>query len=221
MTNGVDPHAGQRVLAAGEPLQEARAAIIMIHGRGANAANILGLSDTLKVDGFAYLAPEATGNTWYPFSFMQPLEENEPHLGSALRLVGQLVDHVVETGIPLERVMLLGFSQGACLSLEFAARHPGRYGGIVGFSGGLIGPPGTPRDYPGSLEGTPVFLGSSDPDSHIPVARVHETDAVLTKMGAAVTTRIYPGMGHTIAEDEIDAAREMMGAVVRGNGGGE
>lgn len=216
MTNGADPHALQRVLAAGEPLQEARAAMIMVHGRGASAANILGLSAALKVDGFAYLAPEASGNTWYPYSFLQPLEHNEPHLSSALGVVGQLVDHIVEAGVPTDRLMLLGFSQGACLSLEFAARNPARYGGIVGFSGGLIGPPDTLRDYPGSLEGTPVFLGSSDPDSHIPVERVHETDAVLTGMGAAVLTRIYPGMGHMIDQDEIDAAREMMEVVLGG-----
>ena len=214
MTNGADPHAGPRVLAAGEPLQEARAAMIMVHGRGAGAANILDLSAALKVDGFAYLAPEASGNTWYPYSFLQPLESNEPHLTSALGVVRQLVDHVVEAGVPLERLMLLGFSQGACLSLEFAARNPGRYGGLVGFSGGLIGPPGTPRDYQGSLAGTPVFLGSSDPDSHIPVERVHETDTVLAGIGARVTTRIYPGMGHTVNQDEIDAAREIMEAVL-------
>jgi predicted esterase len=209
----IDPHADQPVLAAGAALSDARAAMILIHGRGASAENILGLAREFEAPDVAFLAPQAAGYSWYPYSFLVPLEENEPYLSSALRCVGAVVDRVMAEGIPAERVMLLGFSQGACLSVEFAARHPRRLGGIAGLSGGLIGAEGTPRDYAGLLDGTPVFLGSSDPDPHIPVARVHETDAVLSRMGARVTTRIYPRMGHTICDDEIRFVREMVEAV--------
>lgn len=214
MSNGADPHASQPVLAAGEPLESARAVMIMIHGRGATAENILGLAGALDVPGFAYLAPQASQHTWYPYSFLQPLERNEPHLSSALGLVGTLIERVAGQGMARERIVLLGFSQGACLSVEFVARHPARYGGVVGLSGGLIGPPGASRDYDGSLDGTPVFLGSSDPDPHIPVERVHETESVLTRLGARVTTQIYPGLGHTISQEEVDHARAMMEGVV-------
>lgn len=210
---GMDPHGDQPVLTAGAELSEARAAMILIHGRGASAENILGLAREFAASDLAFLAPQAAGYSWYPKSFLMPLEENEPYLSSALRRVGAIVEAVVGEGVPGERVMLLGFSQGACLSLEFAARNPRRFGCIAGLSGGLIGAEGTPRDYPGSLDGTPVFLGSSDPDPHIPVARVHETDAVLSCMGARVTTRIYPRMGHTICDDEIRRVREMVEAV--------
>lgn len=210
-----DPHGDQPVLAAGAALSDARAAMILIHGRGASAENILGLAREFPAPDTAFLAPQAAGYTWYPQSFLVPLEQNEPYLSSALRRVGAIVEGVMEEGIPAERVMLVGFSQGACLSLEFAARNPRRFGGIAGLSGGLIGAEGTPRDYPGSLDGTPVFLGSSDPDPHIPVARVHETDEVLSRMGARVITRIYPRMGHTICDDEIQRVREMV-EVVRG-----
>lgn len=207
------PHDGQPLLTAGAPLHVARAAMVMVHGRGATAASILDLARTLDAEDFAFLAPQAAGNTWYPFSFLMPLEQNEPYLSSALRRLGEVVEGVVREGVPADRVMLLGFSQGACLSLEFVARNPTRFGGVMGFSGGLIGPEGTPRDYTGSLEGTPVFLGSSDPDPHIPVARVRETERVLVGMGATVTTRIYPGMGHTVSEDELEHARGMMNEV--------
>lgn len=209
----IDPHAGQPVLAAGAHLSEARAVMIMVHGRGASAENILGLTREFDAPDIAFLAPQAAGYSWYPYSFLVPLEQNEPYLSSALERIGAVVDGVTGEGIPVERVMLLGFSQGACLSLEYAARNPRRFGCIAGLSGGLIGAEGTPRDYVGSLEGTPVFLGSSDPDPHIPVARVHETDAVLSGLGARVTTRIYPHMGHTICDDEIQRVREMVDAV--------
>ena len=209
----IDPHGDQPVLAAGTDLSEARAAMVLIHGRGASAENILGLAREFAAPDLAFLAPQAAGYSWYPHSFLVPVDENEPYLSSALRRVGAVVDGVIGEGIPAERVMLLGFSQGACLSLEFAARNPRRFGCVAGLSGGLIGAEGTPRDYPGSLDGTPVFLGSSDPDPHIPVARVHETDTVLSRMGARVTTRIYPRMGHTICEDEIQRVREMVEAV--------
>lgn len=209
-----DPHRDQPVRTAGRDIADAAAVMILIHGRGATAESILQLVAELDRDDFAYLAPQAAGFTWYPQSFLAPIEENEPYLSSALNFVRSVVDRVLESGIPSERLMLLGFSQGACLTTELTARNPRRYGGIVALTGGLIGPDGTPRDYPGSLDGTPVFLGSSDPDFHIPVERVHETERVLTGMGAVVTKRIYPGMGHTVNEDEIAHVRRMMADVV-------
>ncbi|HEV8193000.1 MAG TPA: dienelactone hydrolase family protein [Ktedonobacterales bacterium] len=212
--NEIDgPHRGQRVLAVGEPLARARLAMVMVHGRGADAQDILSLAPQLARPGFAYLAPEAAGNTWYPNSFLAPIASNEPYLSSALALLDTLVAQVVAAGIPLERTMLLGFSQGACLTLEYAARHAQRYGGVVGWTGGLIGPDDTPRDYAGSLAGTPVFLGCSDADFHIPKPRVDLTAAVLQQLGGAVTKRIYPNMGHTVNQDEVDFVREMMVAL--------
>jgi predicted esterase len=184
--------------------------MILIHGRGASAESILQLARELDGPGFAFLAPQASGYTWYPYSFLAPIEQNEPFLSSALGLVGTAVEQALDAGVPSERLMLLGFSQGACLTLEFTARNPRRYGGVVGLTGGLIGPDETPRDYPGSLGGTPVFLGTSDPDPHVPVARVEETARVLERMGARVTTRVYPGRGHTVNEDELEHVRLMM-----------
>lgn len=213
-----DPHRDAPVIAAGRPLEEARAAMILVHGRGATAENMMGIARELHHRDWAYLAPQAAGYSWYPYSFLAPLEHNEPHLSSALALLGSVVDSVVGAGIPAERMMIVGFSQGACLTVEFAARNPRRYGGIVAFTGGLIGPDGTPRDYPGSLEGTPVFLGTSDPDPHVPRPRVEESARVLERMGAQVTLRIYPGMGHTINDEELEYARMIMNAVL-GDGG--
>jgi predicted esterase len=158
----------------------------------------------------AALAPQAAGSTWYPHSFLAPLEANQPFLDSALRRLESMVAGLLARGIPSNRVALLGFSQGACLTLEFTARHPRRYGAVMGLTGGLIGPPGTPHDYPGQLGGTPVFLGSGDPDPHVPFERVRETAAVLTRMGAVVELRRYPGMPHTINEDELDACRMLL-----------
>jgi predicted esterase len=202
------------VVTDGEALERAKAAMIMVHGRGASAESILTLVPALATPGFAYLAPQASGNTWYPFSFLSAIDQNEPGITSGLQSIDDLVAAVVNAGIPIERTMLLGFSQGACLTLEYAARHPRRYGGVVGFSGGLIGPEGTPRDYPGAFDGAPVFLGCSDVDSHIPAQRVRDTEAVLRGMGAEVTMRLYPGMGHLVNENELDAARRMMSAVI-------
>jgi phospholipase/carboxylesterase len=187
--------------------------MIMVHGRGESAQGILDLAPALHVPGVAYVAPQATHNTWYPNSFMAPMESNQPWLDSALATLGAVVEQVVATGVPHERIVLLGFSQGACLTSEFAARNARRYGGLAGLSGGLIGPPGTPRAYGGSLENTPVFLGCSDVDPHIPVERVHETSEVLTALGAQVDERIYPGFGHTVNQDEADAVRAMLTAV--------
>jgi predicted esterase len=204
------PHAGQPVLAAGAPLGEAAAAVVLVHGRGAEAANMLALAEALERPDLAYLAPQAAGHAWYPQGFMAPIAANEPGLSSGLAVLAGLVERLAAAGIPPERTALLGFSQGACLALEFSARHARRYGAVVGFSGGLIGPPGTPRDYPGSLAGTPVFLGCSDRDPHIPKPRVDETAEVLAALGGAVTKRIYPHMAHTVNADEIDFARGLL-----------
>ena len=207
-----DPHASQPVLRRGPQPADARLTIVCVHGRGASAEDILGLAGELRLADVAYLAPQAAGHTWYPYSFLTPTEKNEPFLSSALHVLEQTLDSLAQQGVARDRVALMGFSQGACLSLEFAARHAGRYAAVIGFSGGLIGPPGTPRAYGGSFEGTPVFLGCSDVDSHIPLERVHESAQVFRRMGAAVDERIYPRMGHTINNDEISAARALLGA---------
>lgn len=188
--------------------------MVMVHGRGGSADDILGVSEQLAIPGFAYLAPQAAGNTWYPFSFLSPIEQNEPGLSSGLAAIGDVLATIERAGIPLERTMLLGFSQGACLSLEFTARAARRYGGVAGLSGGLIGPDGTPHSYSGSLAETPIFLGCSDVDPHIPARRVTETAAVLRRLGGEVDMRIYPGMGHTINADELEAVRGIMRAVL-------
>lgn len=210
MTNTLNPHQGQPVLAAGLPIAQAKAAMILVHGRGATAESILTLANELYHPDWAYLAPQANGNTWYPYSFLAPIPHNEPGITSGLQAIADVVAQVVQGGIPHEQIVLLGFSQGACLTLEFAARHARRYRGIVGFSGGLIGPDGTPRDYAGSFEDTPVFLGCSDVDFHIPKQRVEESAEVLKRLKAAVTARLYPGMGHTVNQDEIEFVRGMM-----------
>ena len=204
------PHAGQPVLTLGPSLADARLAAILIHGRGASADDILGIAHELALPDVAYLAPEAAGHTWYPYSFLTKTEQNEPDLSSALLVIEGLVQHLEQQGIPPERVVLMGFSQGACLTLEFAARHARRYAAIGAFSGGLIGPPGTARAYPGSFDGTPVFIGCSDVDPHIPVERVRESAEVYRGMGASVDERIFKGMGHTINQAEIDAVRNLL-----------
>lgn len=209
------PHQGQQVVNSGKPLAEAQAAMILVHGRGATAVSILELANELHHPEFAYLAPQAADNTWYPYSFLAPMTQNEPGLSSGLQAIGELVDQVAAAGIPADRLVLAGFSQGACLASEFVARDARRYGGLLAFSGGLIGPPGTPRDYDGSLAGTPVFLGCSDVDFHIPLERVVETAVVFTKLGANVNKQIYPNMGHTIVQDEIDQANQIMQAILR------
>lgn len=187
----------------------ARAAMILVHGRGASAADIMTLGAELMHSGVAYLAPQAAGNAWYPNPFTAPMKSNEPFLSSALEVVGSLLASI-EMSVPADRVILLGFSQGACLTLEFAARNARRYGGVAALSGGLIGPEGTPRDYPGSFDGTPTFLGCSDVDPHIGKDRVLEAAQVLQRMGAKVTAKLYPGMGHTVNGDELQAVREIV-----------
>jgi phospholipase/carboxylesterase len=206
------PHQGQPVLSAGESLERARAAMILVHGRGASAADIMTVAAEVMYPGVAYRAPQAAGNAWYPYPFTAPLESNEPHLSSALEVLSSLVAEV-QRSVPYEKVVLLGFSQGACLALEFAARNARRYGGVVGLSGGLIGPDGTPRDYPGSFDGTPAFLGCSDVDPHIHKDRVIEAAEVFERMGAQVTMRLYPNMAHTVNEDEIEQVRTIVKGV--------
>jgi predicted esterase len=201
---------------AGAPIDEARLVAVMLHGRGAGAQDILNLSEEFSARDVAYLAPQAAGNTWYPYSFLMPIEQNEPSLSSALHVIETLLASLAEKKFTADRVALMGFSQGACLTLEFAARHAQRYALVAAFSGGLIGPPGTARNYSGSFEGTPVFLGCSDIDPHIPVERVHESADVFTRMGAAVTKKIYPHMGHTINESEIEIVDELLN---KGSGG--
>ena len=208
------PHLGQPVVLAGEPPGSAQAAMVILHGRGATAQDILTLTTDLHCPGFIYLAPQAAGNTWYPNSFLAPTASNEPDLSSGLAVITSLLDQLAQLSIPAERTILLGFSQGACLSLEYIARNPRRYGGIVGLSGGLIGPGGTPRDNPGELSGTPVFLGCSDRDPYIPKERVEQAAETLRLLGGNVTTRFYPRMDHTVNQDELHFVQGMMANVL-------
>lgn len=201
-------------MVTGASLDEAKAAMILIHGRGASAEDILSLVPEFNQPGFAYLAPQAADFAWYPQRFFVPLEANEPWLSSALAIVDDLVAHLGEQGIPPEKIILLGFSQGACLALDYAARNGQRYGGVAGLSGALIGPEGAPRHDSSSLESTPIFLGCSDVDFHIPAGYVQRSAEVLKQLGATVTLKLYPGMGHTINEDELNAVRAMMTALV-------
>ena len=210
MASAADPHGGLPVLRRGPALSRARRVVILIHGRGDSAEGILTLADAFDAPDVTWIAPQAAGNTWYPYPFLAPMEQNEPGLSSGLRVIGTLLDGLAVEGITPERVVLMGFSQGACLAQEFAARNARRYAAIVGLSGGLIGPPGTPRDYDGSFDGTPVFLGCSDVDPHVPVERVHESAQMFRRMGATVDERIYPRMGHTVNQDEIEAAAQLL-----------
>jgi len=206
----MSPHEGQPVEWAGAPLGASPVVIIAVHGRNAAPRNILDLVARLERPGVTAVAPAAANHTWYPYSFLAPTEENEPGLSSGLGVLAALVDDLVAQGTRRERIVLLGFSQGACLASEFAARHPARYGGLIAFSGGLIGPPGTAWPESGTLDGTRVFLGCSDVDSHVPRARVEDSAGVFTRLGAAVTLRIYPGMGHLVCDDELDHARAIV-----------
>ena len=201
-----------RYVPLGAPLGQAPV-VIMVHGRNAGPANILDLVPRLARPGLTYLAPAAPGRTWYPYSFMAPIEQNEPSLSAALGILAAAIEQVEQAGVSRSRTVLLGFSQGACLASEFAVRHAGRYGGVIAFTGGLIGPPGTQWHFPGDFGGTPVFLGSGDPDAHVPAERVAESAEVFTRMGASVTRRIYPGMGHLVSDDEIAMAQAILDAV--------
>ena len=200
----------KKIITAGKKLEAASKALIMLHGRGASAEDILGLSTHLAVSDFALLAPQATGNTWYPFSFLEAPVKNEPWLTSALSLVGEAVEEAKAGGIALQNIYFLGFSQGACLTLEYVARNATRYGGVVAFTGGLIGDRIYDENYKGNFGGAPVFIGSSNPDPHVPVERIKSSSAVLRKMHAAVTEKIYDQMGHTISQDEINQANTLI-----------
>jgi predicted esterase len=216
------PHGGSPVVRIGADPADASSAMILIHGRGASAESMVPLAESLTTDdadNMAVLIPQAAGSVWYPQRFIAPLEGNEPYLSSALAVVTSLLEELVSADIAPARIIIGGFSQGACLSAEFAARHPQRYGGILVFSGGVIGPPGTDFGglYSGDLAGTPAFIGCSDTDFHIPLERVRETTAALTGLGANATERIYPGMGHTINADELAAAKEIVQRVAAGS----
>lgn len=204
------PHRTQPVYSAGAKLQQASAALILLHGRGAPAEDILSLSKYLDYPQLAYLAPQAEGYTWYPNRFIFPVEQNEPYLSAALAKIDEIVRQVEANNIPVEKIFIGGFSQGACLASEYVIRNPRRYGGLLVFSGGYIGPLDTERQPNGDLQGMPAFLGCSDRDPHIPLQRVKETTALLKAMGANVTEKIYPNMGHTIIEEEIELARQVI-----------
>ena len=208
--NPIDPHVGQPVLTSGPEPVDARLTIILVHGRGASADDILGLAQELRYEDLAYLAPQAAGRTWYPYSFLAPIDQNEPGISSGLGVLSRIVTSLHDQGIHSRRIGLLGFSQGACLTLEFAVRHADRYAGVFALSGGLIGPPDTPRNYRGSFAGTPVFIASSDIDPHIPLERVRESGEVFRQMNATVDERIYPRLGHTVVADEIQAIQEVL-----------
>ncbi len=199
-----------KVVFTGTPLSNAHAAMIMVHGRGATAESILELARVFPTEGFAFVAPQAENSAWYPNSFLAPIESNEPGISNGLNVIRDVVKEIETAGIPSDKIIILGFSQGACLALEFAARNAKRWGGVAGLSGGLIGHDVTPRNYPGSLDATPVFLGCSDIDFHIPAKRVKETAAVLTSLGGKVTMRLYPGMEHTVNDDEIEYVSGML-----------
>ena len=207
------PHEGQPVLQAGKALGQAEVAVIMVHGRSAGPENILDLVPQLARPDVTYLAPAAANRTWYPYSFLADIASNEPGLSSGLAVIGTLVSRAEAAGVPRDRIVLLGFSQGACLTTEFAVRNATRYGGIVVYSGGAIGPPGTTWDESGRFDGTPMFFGCSDIDSHVPAARVIESAELCSRMGADVTRRLYPGMGHTINDDEIAWAQHLLDAL--------
>jgi predicted esterase len=212
----VNPHQGQGVLRGGPPPDKARAALVLLHGRGASAEDIFPLGEEVAsgLDGVTLLAPQASGNAWYPQRFLAPIAQNEPYLTSALGVVAALVAELGKAGIGPEKVILAGFSQGACLALEFAARNPRRYGGVAGLSGALIGPPGAVRQLSGNLAGTPVYLGCSDRDFHIPLTSVTESAGVFRTLGAEVTESIFPGMGHTVNSEELAAVRRLvLGAI--------
>jgi phospholipase/carboxylesterase len=206
------PHRNQPVLTRGQTPAKARGSVILLHGRGASAEDILGLVDELQIPDLAYLAPDAAGHAWYPYSFLAPIERNEPWLTSALELVGTVLEKLEESGISPDRVAFLGFSQGACLATEFVARNPTRYAGLMALTGGLIGPEGKEFRYPGDLAGTPCFLGSGDPDPHVPWERVKESASALGALGGDVTLKRYPGMPHTVSQDEISEVRKILSA---------
>jgi predicted esterase len=211
-----NPHRGQPVATRGKAPEESSGAVVMMHGRDRDTDDILGVADRIGEPDFAYLAPAADHNSWYPYSFLEPVEKNEPRLSYALEICDEMVENLLNRGIPKRQIVLAGFSQGACLVAEYAARNADRYGGLLIFTGGLIGPPGTRWEYEGSFDGTPVFLGTSDVDEFVPEERVRESARVFERMGANVALRVYPGMDHVVNDDEIAAAKKILQEVASG-----
>lgn len=209
------PHQGKPVSKAGVSPEEAVAAMILVHGRGASADSMLLFADEFERSDIHYRAIQADRHTWYPNSFLAPKEQNQPGISSGLQAIFDEIKSLNNLGISTEKIILLGFSQGACLASEFAARHPQRFGGLAILSGGLIGPEVDIENYSGSFKGTPVFMGCSDYDPHIPQGRVEETAEILKTLDAEVTKKIYPGMGHTVNEDEIEHIKQMLDNVVK------
>jgi len=205
-----DPHGDGPVRRAGKPLEAASGAVILLHGRGGSAEDILSLANELHLPDLAYLAPQAAANTWYPNSFLAPVAQNEPWRTSALRKIETILRMLNDAGLPSERIVIGGFSQGACLATEFVATHPRRYAGLIAFTGGLLGPPTADLAHEGDLHGTPAFFGSGDPDPHVPWQRVQQSAKILAGMGAEVTARRYPNRAHTISAEEIDLAKALI-----------
>ncbi len=200
----------KKIVTAGKKIEEASKVLLLLHGRGASAADILSLAPYLKVENYALLAPQATQHTWYPYSFLNPIDQNEPWLSSALSLLGEIVEDIEKQGVKKEAIYFLGFSQGACLVLEYVARNAQKWGGVAAFTGGLIGEQLMPERYAGDFKGTPIFIGTSDPDPHVPVQRVHASAQVLQNLNARVTEKVYPHMGHTITGEEIEWANTLI-----------
>ena len=210
MTDPLDPHANQPLLHLGTPLTDAKGAVVLLHGRGGSAEDILSLAQPLYREGLAYLAPQAAGHAWYPSSFLAPRETNEPWLSSALTKIRSVVAEIETAGISRKRIVIAGFSQGACLATEFVASNPARYAGLIAFTGGLIGPLDANLHHKGSLAGTPALFLSGDPDPHVPWQRVQASATELERMGAVVTARRYPGRQHTIAAEELELAHTLI-----------
>lgn len=214
MEKDQDPHGGQPVLHEGTPVDDAEAAVVLLHGRGATADSILGFREAFGGENVAYLAPEARGREWFPWSFTAPVKDNQPKMGSALRLVNDLYEYLREAGVPSERLGFVGFSQGACIAAEFVARNPREYGGVGVLSGGVVGHDVGFDDYDGSLEGTPVFVGCGDEDDQVPVERVHRTVGVFESLNGDVTERVYEGMDHTVNADEVEEVARIISSFV-------
>lgn len=200
----------KNIQSAGKGINEADKICIMLHGRGASAEDILAMRGHLNMEEFALLAPQATNNSWYPKSFLAPTSENEPWLSSALDVVKELVEQIKDQGVSTDRIYFLGFSQGACLTLEYVARNPQKFGGVAAFTGGLIGEQIDQDSYSGDLEGTPIFIGSGKPDAHVPVERVQRTGEILNKLNASVRVEIYENRPHTISQEEIQQANKLI-----------
>lgn len=210
-----DPHKDTPVFFDGETIEKAKAAVVMVHGRGSSAEEILTIASDLPGEGFLFAAPQAYNNTWYPYSFLYPAEQNEPGISSGIKKIEKVISDLNHKGIDKEKIILLGFSQGACLALEFSARNPWRYGGIAGLSGGLIGQKIFEENYSGNLNYTPVFLGCSNVDPHIPLERVNLTAEIFKKLKGDVNKRIYENMPHTINQDEISFIAHLMDSLIK------